>query len=56
MSRESILEKAKQSIVEADEDMALEALELAEENGVELIDLLSNGYSAGMKELGDVVG
>ena len=56
MSRESILDTAKQSIVEADEDMALEALKQAEENDIELIDLLSNGYSAGMKELGDLFG
>lgn len=47
---------AKQSIIEADEDMAMEALEAAEAEGVDLVELLSNGYSAGMKELGDLFG
>lgn len=56
MSKEAIMEAAKQSIVEADEDMAMEALANAEAEGVDLVDLLSNGYSAGMKELGDLFG
>ncbi|MDD4377694.1 MAG: methyltransferase cognate corrinoid protein [Eubacteriales bacterium] len=56
MSKEAIMEAAKQSIIEADEDMALEALANAEAEGVDLVELLSNGYSAGMKELGDLFG
>ncbi len=56
MSKEAIMEKAKQSIVEADEDIAMEALAEAEAEGVDLVELLSNGYSAGMKELGDLFG
>ena len=56
MSKEAIMEAARQSIVEADEDMALEALANAEAEGVDLVELLSNGYSAGMKELGDLFG
>lgn len=56
MSREEIMEAAKQSIVEADEDMAMEALANAEAEGVDLVELLSQGYSAGMKELGDLFG
>ena len=56
MSKEAIMEAAKQSIVEADEDMAMEALANAEAEGVDLVELLSNGYSAGMKELGDLFG
>ncbi len=56
MSKEAIMEAAKQSIVEADEDMAMEALANAEAEGIDLVDLLSNGYSAGMKELGDLFG
>ena len=56
MSKEAIYEKAKQSIIEADEDMALEALAEAEAEGLDLVDLLSHGYSAGMKELGDLFG
>ncbi|MDD6043985.1 MAG: corrinoid protein [Eubacteriaceae bacterium] len=56
MTKDAILEMAKQSIIEADEDMAMEALENAEAEGVDLVELLSNGYSAGMKELGDLFG
>lgn len=56
MSKEAIMEKAKQSIVEADEDIAMEALAEAEAEGVDLVELLSEGYSAGMKELGDLFG
>ena len=51
MSKEAIMEAAKQSIVEADEDMAMEALANAEAEGVDLVELLSKGYSAGMKEI-----
>lgn len=56
MTKDAILELAKQSIVEADEDMAMEALANAEAEGMDLVELLSNGYSAGMKELGDLFG
>jgi len=56
MSKEAIMEAAKQSIVEADEDMAMEALANAEAEGLDLVELLSEGYSAGMKELGDLFG
>ena len=56
MSKEAIMEAAKQSIVEADKDMAMEALANAEAEGVDLVELLSKGYSAGMKELGDLFG
>lgn len=56
MTKDQVLEMAKQSIIEADEDMAMEALEAAEAEGVDLVELLSNGYSAGMKELGDLFG
>lgn len=56
MSKEAIMEAAKQSIVEADEDMAMEALANAEAEGVDLVELLSKGYSVGMKELGDLFG
>ena len=51
-----VMEAAKQSIVEADEDMAMEALANAEAEGVDLVELLSKGYSVGMKELGDLFG
>jgi trimethylamine corrinoid protein len=56
MSKEAIWEAAKQSIVEADEDVAMQALADAEAEGLDLVDLLSTGYSAGMQELGDQFG
>jgi len=56
MSKEEILEKAKQSIIESDEDEAMEALAEAEAEGMDLVELLTDGYSAGMKELGDLFG
>lgn len=56
MSKEAILEAAKQSIIEADEDMAMQALADADEAGVSPLELLASGYSAGMKELGDLFG
>lgn len=56
MSKEEIFEKAKQSIIEADEDMATEALHESEEAGISPMEMLSQGYSAGMKELGDLFG
>jgi len=56
MSREAILEAAKQSILESDEDMAIQALKDADAEGIDPADLLGNGFSAGMKELGDMFG
>ena len=56
MTKDAILEMAKQSIIEADEVRAMEELENAEAEGVDLVELLSQGYSAGMKELGDLFG
>ena len=56
MAKEAIYEKAKQSILEADEDMALEAFEEAQAENLDLVALLTEGYSAGMKEIGDLFG
>lgn len=56
MAKDAILEKAKQSIVDSDEDMAFEALSEAEAEGMNLVELLSQGYTMGMKELGDLFG
>ncbi len=56
MTNEEIFEKAKQSIIEADEDMAMEALKESEDAGIPPMEMLAKGYSAGMKELGDMFG
>jgi len=51
-----ILKGACESIIESDEDKALEMLAQAEAEGLDLVVLLSEGYSAGMRELGDQFG
>ncbi len=56
MSKEAIFEAAKQSIIDSDEDQALETLKEAEAQGIDMVELLSEGFSAGMKELGDLFG
>ena len=56
MSRETILTEAKRAILETDEDLCVKVLKDAEAAGVEPGDLLANGFTAGMKELGDLFG
>lgn len=56
MSKEMILKAAAESIIESDEDKALEALAQAEAEGIPMMELLSEGFSAGMRELGDQFG
>jgi trimethylamine corrinoid protein len=56
MSKEAILDAARRSMLEADEDMAVQALRDSEAAGIEPAELLSSGFSAGMKELGDQFG
>lgn len=56
MSKEAILLAAKESIIECDEDKALEAFNQARAEGISMVELLSDGFSAGMRELGDQFG
>ena len=56
MSRETILESAKRAILETDEDLCRQVLKDAEAEGVAPNDLLANGFTAGMQELGDLFG
>ncbi|MGI6732044.1 MAG: cobalamin B12-binding domain-containing protein [Anaerovoracaceae bacterium] len=56
MNREEIIEMAFDSIVDADEDMAMEAMDKAAEAGIDSVDLLNEGFSAGINELGDQFG
>lgn len=56
MDREMILKAAAESIIESDEDKALEVLTKADEAGINPVELLSEGFSAGMGELGDQFG
>jgi len=48
--------KAFDSIIEADKELAAEALRQAEEEKIDLLELLSQGFIAGMNELGDQFG
>lgn len=50
---EKIFQQAFDSIVEIDEDAALAVIAQAEAEGVNMVELLSKGFSAGMRELGD---
>lgn len=56
MNKEAILLAAKESIIECDEDKALEAFNQAQTEGISMVELLSDGFSAGMRELGDQFG
>ena len=53
MERQEIFDKARKSIVDADEEKALELVETAREEGLDLLDLLINGFGAGNDELGE---
>lgn len=56
MSREDIIKKAFDSIIEADEDVAMEAMDEAEAEGVDFVELLNEGFAAGINELGEQFG
>jgi trimethylamine corrinoid protein len=56
MAKDDIIKKAFDSIVECDEDMAKEALEEAEAEGISMVELLADGFSAGIRHLGDLFG
>ncbi len=53
MDKQEIFRKAKDAIVEADEDKALRVVEEAREAGIDLLDLLLSGFGAGNDEIGD---
>lgn len=56
MNREELMKKAIESILEADEDMAAEVLDEGAAEGVSAVELLQEGFSKGMNELGDKFG
>ncbi len=56
MAKDDIIKKAFDSIVECDEDMAKEALDEAEAEGISMVELLADGFSAGIRHLGDLFG
>lgn len=56
MSREEIMQKAFDAIVEADEDMATEVMDEGVAEGISVVEMLQEGFSKGMNELGDQFG
>lgn len=56
MTREELMQKAFDAIVEADEDMAREVMDEGAAEGVTTVELLQEGFSKGMNELGDQFG
>jgi len=56
MTREQIFKDAHDSILECDEDKALQTLKDAEELGIDPVELLTQGYSTGIKQLGELFG
>lgn len=53
MTREEIMQKAIEAIVEADEDLAAEVLEEGKAAGLTAVEMLQEGFSKGMNELGE---
>jgi len=53
MDKEKLFAEAADAIIEGDEDLAMEIIAKAEAENVDLVELLSKGFSAGMQELGD---
>jgi trimethylamine corrinoid protein len=56
MSKEALFKQAFDSILNCDEDKALSVLKAAEAEGIDYVGLLSQGFSAGIKQLGDQFG
>lgn len=56
MNRDEIMQLAIDSILEIDEDKAQEALKEGEKAGITAVEVLQEGFSAGMSELGDRFG
>lgn len=53
MNKEIIFQMAFDAIIDIDEDAAQEVIEIARTEGVSMVELLSTGFAAGMRELGD---
>lgn len=53
MNKEQLLQAAFDAIIDSDEDKAIELIAESEKIGFSLVDLLKDGFSSGMRELGD---
>jgi trimethylamine corrinoid protein len=56
MTEEVLFKKAMDSILNCDEDKAMSVLHEADAEGIDTVELLSEGFSAGIKHLGDLFG
>lgn len=54
MDKQELYRKAKDAIVDADEDKALNIIREADENGMDLLELLLQGFGAGNDEIGEL--
>ena len=54
MDKQELYRKAKDAIVDADEDKALNIISEADENGMDLLELLLQGFGAGNDEIGEL--
>jgi trimethylamine corrinoid protein len=56
MDRQEVFKMAFDSILEADQDMAMAAMDKGAEIGIDPLELLKDGFTAGITELGDRFG
>lgn len=56
MDRQEVIKMAFDSILDADQDMALAAMDKGTEIGMDSLELLKDGFTAGITELGDRFG
>lgn len=56
MSKEAILKEAKEAIIKADAKKAVEIAKRALEEGLDPVEVLSDGFSVGIKTVGDLFG
>lgn len=56
MSKESIIEAAKKGMIDCNEEAAVAAMEQGLAEGIDPVSLLSDGFSAGIREVGDLFG
>lgn len=54
MTRDEVMQKAVDSILEIDEDMAAEALECGKAEGISAVEMLQEGFAKGLAELGEL--
>jgi trimethylamine corrinoid protein len=56
MTRDQILNEAIDAVLNCDEDKALEIVKTAIEEGIDPVELLNDGFSVGIRKMGDMFG